>query len=186
MMKKYRYCILAVFILFFYCASSRTRGVQATIPVENERIYIAPLINQTGIEKMKKWPQNYTEQNSLLKNFTLIWKQLKSELQRCEKYGYYTVVDNDEHPTVRISITLDKIELTSDSLLIPVNMQVEHIPSAKFLLYTVPTSSPVQQKVSSDHSSYIWLESILSEYRRLFPYKFVVSFFYPQERSDKK
>jgi hypothetical protein len=186
-MKKCLHYILIGFILFFNCAGSKKHGViEATIPVENERLYIAPLINQTGIEKMKKWPQNYTEQNSLLTNFTLIWKQLKSEFQRCEKYGYYTVVDNDEHPTVRVSITLDKIELTSDSLLIPVNMQVEQIPSAKFLLYTVPTSSPVPQKISSDQSSYIWLESILSEYRRLFPYKFVVSFFYPQDHSDKK
>jgi hypothetical protein len=174
-------------ILFFFCAGSRKHsGIEATIPVENERLYIAPLINQTGIEKLNGWPQNGLEQNTLLKNFTLIWKQLKSELQRCEKYGYYTVVENDQHPTVRLSVTLDKIELTSDSLFIPVNMQVEQIPTAKFLLYTIPTSSPVPHKISSDQQSYVWLESILSEYRRLFPYKFVVSFFYPQSHSDKK
>ncbi len=186
-MKTNLYYTLTMLILLFCCTGGRKqRGIDTTIPIENERIYIAPLINQTGIEKLKGWPQNTIEQNSLLKNFTLIWKQLKSELQRCEKFGYYTVVENDEHPTVRLSIMLDKIELTPDSLLIPVNMQVEQIPTAKFLLYTIPTSASVPQKISSDQSSYIWLESLLSEYRRLFPFKFVVSFFYPQKHSNKK
>lgn len=186
-MRNFRTHIFTLFFLLCFCTSSRkNRGIEATIPVENERIYIAPLINQTGIEKMQGWPENYYEQNALLKNLTLIWKRLKSELQRCEKFGYYTVVDNDEHPTVRVSITLDKIEVTPDSLLIPVNMQIEHIPTTKFLLYTVPTASSVPLKNSSDLTSYAWLQSILSEYRRIFPYKFVVSFFYPQDYSDKK
>jgi hypothetical protein len=185
-MKNYRFYILTVLILFFYCAGGKKhRGIEATIPIENERLYIAPLINQTGIEKMSGWPQNYVEQNSLLKNFTFIWNQLKSELQRCEKYGNYTVVDNDEHPTVRVSITLNNIELTSDSILIPVNIQVEQIPTAKFLLYIIPTSSPVPRKISSDQS-YIWFESILTEYRRLFPYQFFAGFFYPQNGPEKK
>ncbi|HEX2959490.1 MAG TPA: hypothetical protein VHO70_21830 [Chitinispirillaceae bacterium] len=186
-MKNYLYYIFPALFLLLFCSSSRkSRSIEAAIPVENERIYIAPLINQTGIEKIKVWPQNYNEQNSLLKNFTFIWKQLKSELQRCEKFGYYTVVDNDEHPTVRISITLDKIVLTSDSLLIPVNMKVEHIPTAKFFMFTLPTASPTPQKISADQPSIIWLESILSEYRRLFPYKFIAGFFYPQYHFDKK
>jgi hypothetical protein len=169
-------------ILIITCSSHKrdSRNAIATISVENERIYIAPLINQTGIEKVDGWPQSEYEQKVLLKQFTILWELLKSELQRCEKYGYYTVVEDDQNPSVRISITLDKFQLTEDSLLIPVNMQVEHIPDAKFFIYTLPTSSKLPSNLSRNQSSIQKLGMILSEYRRKFPYQLIVSFFYTQ------
>lgn len=183
--------LYSLFILIIFTSDCSIHGrtgssTTATIPVENERIYIAPLINQTGIEKTEGWPRTSYEQRMLLKHFTTIWNQLKSELRRCEKFGYYTVVENDQNPTVRISITLDKLLLTADSLLIPVNMQVEHIPDAKYFIYTLPTSSGLPSDISEKNSLTLKLGLILSEYRRRFPYQLIVSFFYTPQHPDKK
>jgi hypothetical protein len=161
------------------------KNATAIIPVENERIYIAPLINQTSIEKMEDWPQEQHQQRALLKNFTSIQNQLKSEFRRCEKFGFYTVVEDDQNPTIRVSITLDKLQQTEDSLHIPLNMQVEHIPDAKFLIFTIPTSSSIPENISAKKVSGSKLGLILTEYRRKFPYALIVSFFHTQHPAKK-
>lgn len=181
------YFSLLVMFIFHECSihGRGDKNAKAIIPVENERIYIAPLINQTSIEKTEGWPQNQHEQKVLLKNFTSLQNQLKSEFRRSEKFGYYTVVENDQNPTIRVSITLDKLQLTEDSLQIPINMQVEHIPDAKFLIFTIPASSSIPENISAKKSSASKLGLILTEYRRKFPYHLIVSFFHTQHPMKK-
>lgn len=151
---------------------------EAIIDVTNERLYLAPLINKTGFEKMPNWPQTSHEQKALLKNLSTIWKELKSEFRRCEKFSNYKIVENDEDPSIRISITLNESTINNDSLFIPVEMQVERIPDGKFYIYTISTSAIIPLLNSANSNTLYNFGTMLSGYRRNFPYQSIVSFFY--------
>lgn len=179
-MKKGLFLLPGIYLLVYCsCIASRrnvTEGV-ATIPVEHERLYLAPLKNDVSLENLDFWPQEPSKQKILLKNISDIWKKLKSEFKRCEKFGLYKMVDDTEHPTVRISVTLISVE-ESDSLSIPVRLEVERLPDGHHSIYTVPAyaSVPVSKK---DSEPFSYANRLFSDYRRNFPYIHIVSFFYP-------
>jgi hypothetical protein len=179
-MKKVLLLLLDIYLVILCnCIAPRRNVIEgiATIPVEHERLYLAPLKNDVSLESLESWPQEPAKQKILLKNISDIWKKLKSEFIRCEKFGLYKIVEDTEHPTVRISVTLISIEENS-SLSIPVRLEVERLPDGHHSVYTVPAyaAAPVSKK---DTNPFNYANRLFSNYRRNFPYIQIVSFFYP-------
>ncbi len=109
-MKEYLYLFSTLICLcFFSCAGTGTKNNstgEATIPVAHERLYLAPLISEAGLEKLSGWPADPVQQKILLKILNEIWGKLKAEFHRCEKKGFYEIVEDFEAPTMRISVVI--------------------------------------------------------------------------------
>lgn len=151
----------------------------ATIPVANERLYLAPLIIQSHLEKLPGWPSDLPSRKILMNEFDEVSRQLYSEFVRCEKYGYYKMVDQTSSPTVRISITLLPFEIRRGVLQIPVRLQVEQLASGQKYSYTLSSSAHFES--SSDKQTYLSAGALLADYQRNFPYRSVVRYFYPYD-----
>ncbi|MDO5575638.1 MAG: hypothetical protein Q4F84_01050 [Fibrobacter sp.] len=179
-MKTFLFFLLSISIL---CVCSCTASIEnlpestAAIPVQNETLYLAPLQNDVYLENINFWPSDPSRQKILLKNFSDIWKLLKKEFVRCEKFGFYKMVEESEHPTARISVTLLSVQEENDSLFIPVKLEIEHIADGINSIYTVPACAALPQKQKNKPLRY--LNKAFSDYKRNFPYEQIVSFFYP-------
>lgn len=168
--------ILFLFLLFFLCTPKHVRFEPAIIPAAYEKLYLAPLISEAQLEQLKGWPVDAPTQQILMNYILEIKENLKEEFLRCEKFGYYEMVeDTESNPTMRISVTLLNADLQNDTLKIPVNMRVERLPDGKEFIYSLPAISTSSKSDDPLH----FLGSLLHNYKQRFPYKELVSFFYP-------
>jgi hypothetical protein len=151
--------------------------VSATIPVIDERLSLSPLTSEAHIEQLPDWPNDPAEQKVLLRTFDEIWNRLKAEFRRCQKYGLYTIVEDTDNPTIRISVTLTSTEMEGDTLKMPIRLQAERLSDDQRFIYQVPASAFVSTE-KRNSNPYYYYGQLLSEYRRSFPYKVLVSFFY--------
>ena len=151
--------------------------VEAAIPVTEERISLSPLISEAQIEKLPDWPADPSQQRILLNSLNGIWNLLLAEFRRCQKYGLYTIVDDNDNPTMRISIVLTPFTYNNDTLSLPVRLQAERLRDDQRFTYTLPAFAylpPPGRKLQSYH----FYGQLLTDYRRRFPYAVLVSFFY--------
>lgn len=168
--------LLSFIIIFCVCSKQQIKIEPPIIPAAYERLYIAPIVSEANLEGLSGWPKDAATQQNLVNYILEIRKKLKQEFIRCEKYGYYEIVeDTSSYPTMRISVTLLSATLQNDSLRIPVNMQVERIPDGQKFIYSLPAFSTTPKTADRVH----FLGSLLYNYKRQFPYKELVSFFYP-------
>lgn len=151
--------------------------VSATIPVVDERLSLSPLISEAHLEKLPEWPSNPEQQKILLEAFDDIWNKLLAEFRRCQKYGFYTMVDDNDNPTIRISVTLTDFEFNNDTLKMPIRLQAERLSDDQRFIYKVPATAAITSS-QRNANPYHFYGQLLSEYRRCFPYKILVSFFY--------
>ena len=177
-MKEYLYLFSTLICLcFFSCAGTGTKNNstgEATIPVAHERLYLAPLISEAGLEKLPGWPADPVQQKVLLKILNKIWGKLKAEFRRCEKKGFYEMVEDFEAPSMRISVVITSAELVEDTLHIPIRLQAERIPDGQHFIYTIPAYAYTPKQTNDFHR----IGLLLSNYKQSFPYKLLVSFFY--------
>jgi len=177
----YIFCYLWL-LLFWQCTPPQQRyDGPTTIPVENERICLAPLVIRAELESIDGWPNDPIRQKIILRQLTGIWNKLLAEFHRCEKLGLYQMVDDHEDPTVRISITLISNEFKSDTLYIPVRLQAESLHDGRRYIYTLQAKAWSKNKKSN---SYHYIGRLLSQYRKNFPYRSLVSFFYPHPENQ--
>ena len=179
-MKRFLSVSLLIVLACFCSCIAVNRNVSegtATIPVEHERLYLAPLQNDISLENLRFWPQDPDKQKILLKNFSSIWEKLKREFKRCEKFGLYKMVEDTEHPTVRISVTLISAE-EGDTLFIPVRLEIERLSDRHHSIYTVPANATAAVS-KKEKNPFGYMNKLFSNYRRNFPYIQIVSFFYP-------
>lgn len=178
--------ILIIGVLFFVsCTSSKkiVTYVSATISVVDERLNLSPLVSEAHIEKLPEWPTAPEQQKILLKNFDDIWNKLHAEFRRCQKYGLYRMVDDNDNPTVRISVVLSEVTMTADTLSMPLRLQAERLRDDQRFIYTIPAKAYIS---SSDRSvqPFHYYGQLLSAYRRNFPVRDIVSFFYQHKLED--
>ncbi len=168
--------LLLIAVVFCFCSPKRLRFEPAIIPAAYEKLYLAPLISEAQMEQLDGWPYDAPTQQILMNYILGIQESLKEEFLRCEKFGYYKMVEDTESiPTMRISVTLLKADLRNDTLKMPVNMRVERLPDGKEFIYSIAAISTSPKK----SNSLSYLESLLNNYKQRFPYKELVSFFYP-------
>ncbi|MBN1309591.1 MAG: hypothetical protein JXA18_16845 [Chitinispirillaceae bacterium] len=151
--------------------------VAATIPVADERLCLSPLISEARVENLPDWPSDPQQQKILLKTFDEIWKRLLAEFRRCQKYGLYTMAEDHDNPTVRISVMLTGVEFVKDTLVMPVRLQAERLRDDQRFVYTLPAIAVIQSKKRASQPFHYYGQ-LFSDYRRRFPYAVLVSFFY--------
>lgn len=151
--------------------------IEATIPVAEERISLSPIISEIQVEQLPGWPSDPYQQQILLKNLNEIWTSQLAEFRRCQKRGLYTMVDDNDNPSMRISITLTALTYTDDTLSIPVRLLAERLRDDQRYVYTLPARAVL---ASPDRKTrpFHYYARLLSEYRQRFPYAEIVSFFY--------
>ncbi len=173
-----KFLLITFVVLFIFCSPHRPRPVSdAAIPVAGERLSLSPLISEASLEDMPEWPADPVQQKVLLEKFNEIWKKLLSEFKRCEKYGLYTMVDDKDAPTVRISIVITSARLENDTLYMPVRLQAERLSDDKRYIYTLPVFATLTSK-NKTKQPFHYYGHLLSDYSRNFPYTILVSFFY--------
>jgi len=150
---------------------------EATISVAEERLSLSPLISEARLEELPNWPNDPEQQKILMRNLNDIWGEILAEFRRCQKYGLYTMVEDNDNPTFRISVILATIEFKDDTLLLPVRLQAERLRDDQRFSYTLPALASAGPQPDAK-SSFHYYGQLLSRYRRDFPVKDIVSFFY--------
>lgn len=152
--------------------------IDAVIPVVEERLSLSPLISEATMNDLAYWPTAPEQQKILLENLNIIWQNVLAEFRRCEKLGLYTMVDDNDNPTYRISLTLTSLELKNNTLYMPVRMQAERLRDDKRFIYTLPAKAS-EKSTLNPQRAFHYYGLLLGEYRRRFPAHDIVSFFYP-------
>ena len=174
--------ILAVALVLLQCTShTRKHSGEPIIPVTYERVLLSPIISEADLEQFPGWPQDPKSQKVLLKQITQIWSRLHAEFLHKEKLGQYTMVSEAGGPSVRISIKLLPYEYSQDTFRMPVRMQAHFLPDGKNFIYTIPAAGSIGTADSGGRTSFHNIGLLLADYRRNFPYKAIVSFYYPHE-----
>jgi hypothetical protein len=177
--------VILILPLCACCSSSKKiiTYVAATISVVDERLSLSPLVSEAQIEQLPHWPVDPDQQKTLLKNFDDIWNKLLAEFRRCQKYGLYEMVDDDHNPTIRISVVLSDVTMERDTLSMPLRLQAERLRDDQRFIYTIPAKAytPSEDRASS---SFHYYGRLLSAYRREFPYRDIVSFFYKHKLEE--
>jgi hypothetical protein len=173
--------IIPVFLLPFFIACLPPPAIEtyaeAAISAADERVSLSPLISEAKMEVLPDWPKDPYQQKILLNNFDVIWNQLLAEFRRCQKYGLYTMVEDFDNPTFRISIVLTDVSLSNDTLLLPVRLEAQRLRDDQRFMYTLPAKAVARSKKSTI-SSFHYYGQLLSNYRSNFPDREIVSFFY--------
>ena len=165
--------------LLFLCAPARRIDtyIAATIPVAEERLSLSPIISEAAPDNLPDWPDDPGQQEILLRTFNDIWSRLLAEFRKCQKYGLYTVVEDNADPTMRISVTITAMELSDDSLSMPIRLLAERLRDDQRFSFTLPVkaNAPAPKK---DTSPFHYYGNLLADYARIFPYRVLVSYFY--------
>jgi hypothetical protein len=150
---------------------------QVYIPAENQRLWLAPIVNKTRVEDLQGWPRDSLEKAILLRRFDDIGQRLLSEFRRCEKYGLYTMADDSGSATMRIFVTLDGYTRTKDTLTLPVFIHVEFPSRNKVYDFTFyPAAGGVTGKKGS--GGFHYAGDLVAELCASFPYRQAVYRFY--------
>ena len=171
--------ILAALFIVLQCSSPPPLNT-AEVPVEHEKLYIAPI---TGLDKLVEyphWPLAVDSMVILLEEIEKFQEKLLAEFHRNEKYGLYTLVDSAQGPTVSATIEILTVHITDESLYMPLRLEVRNRAHGK------RHYKKFEQRVSLTIDS-ILIEADpfrkavygLAEYRRTFPYRKLVQLFCP-------
>lgn len=151
--------------------------IAPTISVEYEKLSLSPIISEAKLEVLQDWPAEIDKQKILLKTFDEIWFKLLTEFRRCEKYGLYTMVSDREDPTIRISIVISSVDFTEDTIFMPIRLVVERLRDNQQFVFTIPATG-VLKSSERKKNPFHYYGKLLGDYKRRFPYKEIVSFFY--------
>ncbi|MCU0609182.1 MAG: hypothetical protein MUF22_05400 [Chitinispirillaceae bacterium] len=145
----------------------------------NERVWLAPLENNTGITLINEWPEDTMLGSVLLRHFDDIHEGVAAEFRLCEKFGLYAMVEDSGQATTRVKVILDGFSRAGDSLIINVecliDQRVQH--NKVRLKYHSAAYAPPPDK---NTGKYQYSGMILANYRSSFPYRDIVYPFYSQ------
>lgn len=179
--------ILAFCSLFFFCTSARRIDtyIAAAIPVADERLSLSPIISEAATDNLPDWPNDPRQQEILLRTFNGIWSRLLAEFRRCQKYGLYTIVEDNANPTMRISVTITAMELAGDSLSMPIRLLAERLRDDQRFSFTLPVKAKTSGP-KKDYQPFHYYGNLLAGYARTFPYRVLVSYFYEHKVEQSK
>ena len=152
----------------------------AAIPVAGEKIFVGPPLDSSNIRGLDGWPDDKSSQDLLLINYRTMYKNLLVEFRRSEKFGLYEIVDDSLAATTVISPVLLRSSLNKDTLTLPVCLTVKQRGSKKVVVHTIPARG-VYRAHSKPKSPFHFLDALLADFCRTFPYKSAVGAFYPSK-----
>jgi hypothetical protein len=172
--------LLSLGAALFFCTPAPHETAEATpasVPAENERLWLAPIFNNTRVEDLEGWPRDSLEKSILLRHFDAIRDKLLSELRRCEKYGLYKMVDDSAGATMHLFITLDGYTKAKDTLTMPIDLHVaSHSNTAGYDFTFYARAGGVTRKPGA--SPFHYAGDLTAELCSSFPYRDIVYHFY--------
>jgi hypothetical protein len=111
--------LLIPLVTLILCASASRKSdctSAVAIPSTNEKIWLAPILDRSGITELDIWPKDTAERTTLARHFDQMGSKLLSEFRRCEKFGHYRTVDDSLESTIRVWVILEPCRLRKDTL----------------------------------------------------------------------
>jgi hypothetical protein len=168
------FIIIGCFFVSILHARHRPAGV---VSLANEKVYINPFTDSSSLQTCVGWPKDSSSQRLLGHHFQDCYKNLFAEFKRCEKFGFYEMVEDSSAATVRIMVTIRMHSLTQDTLRFPVRIELKHSSGLDTYQNTIEGSGVYRVK-SKPKSPFHKLDYLLADFRRHFPYVKVVALFY--------
>jgi hypothetical protein len=166
-------------LLFSGCVSSLPEVKHgAFFPVSGEKIFICPIIDSSSLDKFDGWPTEKPLQTLLQKNYQQMYQTMAVEFRRGEKYGLYEITEDSIRSTTMISFIIKHYAFKKDSLTLPVRMIIKQ-GTVKKSFPSVFTAYGIYKARSKPKSPFHYIDILLADFRRNFPYKQVVGVFCP-------
>ena len=168
------------FCLACWCAHA-PRNAENTpppaIPTVNEKLWLQPVIDNSGIEGFDFWPRDTAQRAILARHNNDIGRKLLTEFRRCEKFGHYEMVDDSLKSTIRITVTIKPCRMQSDTL----NTQVAILAAAPLggdrweFVYDIHATAPVTRR---KNEPFHYAGLLMVDLSNSFPYQRIVYPFY--------
>ena len=150
----------------------------AAVPVSGEKIFMCPIIDSSSLDKFEGWPSEKPLQMLLQKNYQQMYHTMFVEFRRGEKYGLYEMVEDSSQSTVFISFVIQHYSFKKDTLTLPVRLSIRQ-GSVKKNFPELFTAYGIYKAQSRPKSPFHYINILLADFCRDFPYKRVVSVFSP-------
>ncbi|MDD5674258.1 MAG: hypothetical protein PHC61_08850 [Chitinivibrionales bacterium] len=159
--------------------------VPARRPIPNQKVYIyAPIRNDAGLASLDSWPPDSGSRVLLREYFAELQRRITGEMRRCEKYGYYAIIDDSAGATVRMRCALLSARLQGDTVEIPFTIQLIFAGKKETLNDTIYSRGIYKPKSPAEKPLYYW-GYILSDYVRNFPYRRLGELFYAHKNEPE-
>jgi hypothetical protein len=150
----------------------------AIVSLANEKVFINPFTDSSSMQSLDGWPNDTASQELLLASFGRLYKNIFVEFKRCEKFGFYEMVDDSISATVRLQITIRPCSLNKDTLTLPMRIELRHRVGMDTYTNTIVASGIFRGK-TKPKSAFHFLDNLLADYRRHFPCRKLAALFYP-------
>ena len=161
------------------CVSSLQEAQHgAAVPVSGEKIFMCPIIDSSSLDKFEGWPSEKPLQMLLQKNYQQMYHNMFVEFRRGEKYGLYEMVEDSSQATAMISFFIQRYSFKKDTLTLPVSMSIRQGSVIKNYP-SVFTAYGIYKAQSRPKSPFHYINFLLADFCRDFPYKRVVNVFCP-------
>jgi hypothetical protein len=157
------------------------RADETFISTVNEKIWLAPLIDLSGIPRLSGWSADTVQHAILARQFDDIRSRLLAEFRRCEKYGHYQMVHDSLQSTIRVFTILGQGIFLRDTLCIPITVSVTSPLDGQGwnFRHEVRASAPVADK---ERNPFHYSGLLMVELCNSFPCRQIVYPFYKEKK----
>jgi hypothetical protein len=156
----------------------------AAFPVINEKIFLYPVIDSSSLQDFEGWPADKSLQDILRKHFRKLDLALLAHFRQREKYGLYEIVEDSLLSSVRIVFSIGKFQFKKDAMTFPVSMKALRLTDKTERSFSFSAVGRYRAK-SRPKSQVHYLDILLSDFRRNFPFEKMSSVFYrPENRKN--
>ncbi len=171
------WCVFTVSLFFPRCSSPPPLNT-AEIPVEHEKLYIAPVDGLEMLVEYPHWPLAVDSMIILLEEVEKLRENLVAEFHKNEKYGLYALVDSAQGPTVFVNFEIITLHITDESFYMPIRLKVhDKAHDKRYYKKFEPRISLTTDSLLREADPFRKAVYGLAEYRRSFPYDTVVQLF---------
>lgn len=182
MKKRFFICVLLCCVIAGGCVSSlqEAKRLKAVVPLSGEKIFIYPIIDSSSLDKFEGWPSEKPYQTLLQRNFLQMYRTMIVEFRRNEKYGLYEIVEDSTQSSTQLSFIVQRYSFKKDTLTLPVRMTIRQ-GTVKNAFPSVFIAYGIYKAHSRPKSPFHYIDILLADFCRNFPYKQVVGIFCPQQ-----
>jgi hypothetical protein len=174
---------MAASLILCGCMPALVRGNNQKIPVEHERLYLAPLVNQCALSTLPGWPSNSAYQQILLQRLSDLEETMAIELRRCAKFGLYEVVDEPHQASVLCTLLLSEAIFLPDTLKIAGSFAISILSSNQRIIFPLQTTG-ILQSTNPPATAFNRLGLLIIDACRQFPVAELIGHFYTQPKNE--
>lgn len=181
-MIKCSFILLCCCVMMSGCVSSlqEAKRVRAVVPVSGEKIFICPIIDSSSLDTFEGWPAEKPYQMLLQKNYQHMYHTMVVEFRRSEKYGLYEIAEDSTQATTLLSFVIQHYSFKKDTLTLPVRMTIQQ-GTVKKTFPSAFTAYGIYRAHSRPESPFHYIDILLADFCRNFPYAQVVGIFCPSQ-----